>query len=304
MAKRGSTGLSFVFAVDKPAGMTSHDVVNLCRRSFGERRVGHFGTLDPLASGVLVLGVGPAARLDAYFAEHDKAYTARIVFGETRDTDDAEGTILESAPVPPEVGNEEYAGIVLAGFTGELMQAPPRYSALKQDGKTGYEVARSGGEIEFSPRPITVYEARLLSVNREPAPSWDVAFRVSKGTYIRALARDMGLATGCGAYLGALRRTELGSVTLDRCTNLEELSSGVIRRLDPVELLGYPVINADESLMKAIDNGNALPGAFAVKGPGYYSVVDNSALLAVYEYKPGAQELRCACKFSVGVSRD
>ena len=176
--KRGTSGLSLVVGVNKPAGMSSHDVVNRCRRIFGERRVGHTGTLDPMATGVLPVCVGPATRLGAYLTGHDKRYRVRIAFGAGTDTDDAEGRVLRTAPVPACVLDPEFARAFVAGLVGARKQMPPAYSAVKVGGTKSYEAARSGSIIELKPRDIVVHDALLLGV-REAAdgcdlPSWDV----------------------------------------------------------------------------------------------------------------------------------
>ena len=183
--KRGESGLSLVVGVDKPSGMTSHDVVNRCRRIFGEKRVGHTGTLDPLASGVLPICVGPATRLGAYLTGHDKAYQATISFGAGTDTDDCEGTVIRTGEIPVEAGDRDFACKVLSGLVGKQKQMPPAYSAIKVNGKKSYEAAREGRIIELTPRDIEVYAADLVAVRPATGQGyaeWDVRFRVSKGT--------------------------------------------------------------------------------------------------------------------------
>lgn len=300
---RGESGLSFVFAVNKPAGITSHDVVNRCRRVFGERRIGHFGTLDPLAEGVILLGVGSAARLDQYLVEHDKSYVARLVFGEVRDSDDAEGSVTETRPIPPCVTDAAYAESVLSAITGQQMQVPPAFSAIKHGGVSSHVMARKGQEVTMEPRPIEVYEATLLSCDDS---SWTVAFRVSKGTYIRALARDIGRTVGCGAYLGGLLRDTLGGVALADCIALDDITSpDDISKLDPVALLGFPVITVSVSQEKAVANGNPIPAPVAsgfVDGQRV-CLVDGACLRAVSRYDASAQLLRCETLFNPGVRR-
>ena len=190
--KRGLSGLSLVVGVNKPAGMSSHDVVNRCRSIFGERRVGHTGTLDPMATGVLPICVGPATRLGAYLTGHDKRYRVSIAFGAGTDTDDAAGTVVRTGEVPDRVLDPEFAAAFVASLVGRRKQMPPAYSAIKVNGKKSYEAARAGNIIDLAPRDIEVYDARLLGVHEgdgEELPSWDVSFEVSKGTYIRSDAR-------------------------------------------------------------------------------------------------------------------
>ena len=198
--KRGDTDLCLVLAVDKPSGMTSHDVVSRARRIFGEKRVGHTGTLDPLASGVLPLCVGPATRLDQFLTGHDKSYVVSVVFGAATDTDDCDGEVIRTGVVPDEVFDPFFASVFVGGLVGKSKQLPPVYSAIKVGGTKACDAARKGRVIDLAPRDIEVYSAELLGIGgadgAEPA-RWDIAFKVSKGTYIRALARDIGHSLGC-----------------------------------------------------------------------------------------------------------
>lgn len=303
MAKRGTSGLSFLVAIDKPVGISSHDVVNRLRWALGEGRIGHFGTLDPLASGVMVVGVGPAARLMNYLVDHDKTYVARIVFGQERNTDDAEGVPIAEAPVPAQVGERPFAENVLSDFVGELHQVPPQFSAIKRGGVTAYTRARAGEAIDLAPRDIRVHSAELLEV----APDeWTVRFCVSKGTYIRALARDIGRAVGCGAYLGGLRRERLGDIGLDACMTLEDVENvSELRLLDPVELLGYPCLDIPEAERKALMNGAKLP-VFLPDMPlayqGLVCALCDDELKAIYRVSD-MPYMDCDCLFSIGVAR-
>lgn len=248
--RRGATSLAGILLVDKPAGMTSHDVVAIVRRETGEGRVGHAGTLDPMATGLLVILIGPYTRLEPYLSAARKSYQARIVFGSETDTDDAEGAVVRETAVPAAVGGSQYARTMLAAAVGPALQAPPAYSAIKVAGRVAHKAARAGEALELAPRPIEVYSAVLTSVD-PGTPSWDVAYRVSKGTYIRALARDLGRACGTAAHLGALRRTASGPLALADASTLDEVAtasaSGGIGRLftDPLVALGLPVYEAD-----------------------------------------------------------
>lgn len=261
--KRGQSELSLMLAVDKPLGMTSHDVVNACRRIFGEKRIGHAGTLDPAASGVLIMLVGPATRLNAYLEGHDKRYVAHIIFGACTDTDDAEGTVIRESPVPSEVLSEAFAQRVLRGFLGQQMQMPPIYSAIKKAGTKAYEAARAGKVIDLEARPIEVIAADLVSIQEdEGRVIWEVSFHVSKGTYIRALARDIGRAAGTEAHLYALKRASIGDITLDDCVSLEALETIKERAaLDPVRALGLRFVFTKGKESAALANGNAIPSS-------------------------------------------
>lgn len=286
--KRGQSGLSLIVGVAKPRGMTSHDVVNRCRSIFGERRVGHTGTLDPMASGVLPVCIGPATRLASYLTGHDKKYRATIAFGVGTDTDDAEGTPTRVGRAPANIADAAFARATLEGFVGPQRQMPPAYSAIKVGGKKSYEQARSGHIIDLAPRDVVVHEARLLGVREgvgEALPEWDVLFHVSKGTYIRALARDLGQAVGCPAHLSALERCELGGLSLDECVGLDALEElGLRAALDPVRLLGLRFAFARGELAARLENGSAF----------------KEAELSLYEHRrvPAAVEM-CACTAGV-----
>ncbi|MDO4182784.1 MAG: tRNA pseudouridine(55) synthase TruB [Coriobacteriia bacterium] len=287
--KRGASGLSLVVGVDKPVGCSSHDVVNACRRIFGERRVGHTGTLDPAASGALLVCVGPAARLDAHFANDSKEYLARIALGASTDTDDAQGQVTMTFPVPEKATDPDFAQRVLDGFTGTLQQLPPVYSALKVNGQKACDQARKGNVIDLAPRTVEVSQAKLLRITSgggaacyeaegapgglqswqpgpgvastcEGLPTWDVLFSVSKGTYIRSLARDIGLSVGCGAHVCALRRTRAGRLDVRECVSLETLEQvGTAAALDPLRLLGMRFAYVDGEAAVRVSHGNALP---------------------------------------------
>ncbi|MDR2109068.1 MAG: tRNA pseudouridine(55) synthase TruB [Coriobacteriales bacterium] len=218
--KRGATRLCGVLAVDKPAGMTSHDVVDRLRWITGEGRIGHAGTLDPDATGLLLICIGPATKRSEKLMEHDKTYEARVVFGAATTTDDAAGEILRTAAVPAEVADADFARLVLASFLGEQQQLPPQFAAIKKDGRKAYELARKGEKVELEPRSVVFHEIDLLGTGAE---YWDIRARVSKGTYLRALARDLGEAVGSAAHLGQLRRTRIGRVAVERAQTLEQL---------------------------------------------------------------------------------
>jgi tRNA pseudouridine55 synthase len=220
--KRGATDLCGVIAVDKPSGMTSHDVVARLRRFTGEGRIGHAGTLDPAATGLLLVCVGPATRLSDALMAGDKTYEARVVFGAATDTDDAEGVVVAEAPLPAELADEDFARAVLAGFIGEQEQMPPAYSAIKKQGKKAYELARAGKAVELEPRRVTIHALRLVEATAE---YWDIEATVSKGTYVRSLARDLGEAVSSRAHLSALRRTRSGQVSVEQAHTLEELEA-------------------------------------------------------------------------------
>lgn len=223
-SRRGTSGLSGILLVDKPAGMTSHDVVDRVRRLSGERRVGHAGTLDPSATGLLVVLIGPATRLAPYLTSADKHYLADICFGSATDTDDSDGAVIRSAPVPDRFGDATYAEGLLDGLLGESLQRPPAYSAIKVEGKTAHRAARAGEDLELEPRPIVVHSAQLVAID-EAESIWRVRFLVSKGTYIRSLARDLGERAGSAAHLSGLRREESGGLSVNDAHKLEAIAA-------------------------------------------------------------------------------
>jgi tRNA pseudouridine55 synthase len=209
--------------VDKPGGMTSHDVVARIRRLAGTRRVGHAGTLDPMATGVLVVGVEKATRLLGYLTLTEKEYAATIRLGQSTSTDDAEGEITSAAPAA-DVSAETLAAEVNR-LTGEIWQVPPAVSAIKVDGQRAYRLTRAGAAPELKPRPVTVYEFTITAVRREgDLMDVDATVRCSSGTYIRALARDLGAALGTGGHLTCLRRTRVGGYRIETARTLEQLA--------------------------------------------------------------------------------
>lgn len=332
--KRGASGLCLVVGVDKPSGMSSHDVVNRCRRIFGERRVGHTGTLDPLASGVLPICIGPATRLDAYMTAHDKRYVVDVVFGSATDTDDCDGEVIRTSEVPDHLYSSEFAGDFVSKLVGPHKQLPPVYSAIKVGGVKACDAARKGVVIELEPRDIEVYSAELLEVYVQEEAGvavWRIAFSVSKGTYIRSLARDIGNSLTCPAHVGALRRLEAGPISISDCVSLDVLEElGVKAALDPVRLLGYRLCFIDERLQKAVSNGNFLKpedlniceylyprseydlcactsgirtSDEALRGGELICLVAENKLAAIYEFEAKRHLLKAKCNFQTGVIR-
>lgn len=260
MKRRGATSLAGIMPLDKPAGMTSHDVVAAVRRATGEGRVGHAGTLDPMATGLLVVLVGSYTRLAPYLTSATKSYDATISFGSETDTDDAEGAVTRTVAVPPGAMDVAFAQSTLDGFLGDSSQEPPAFSAIKQDGKTAHRAARSGSPLDLPPRDVRVDEAVLIGVSAGDA-SWRVRFTVSKGTYVRALARDIGRAIGSAAHLSALRRTSSGTVEIGAVHTLVEVeaaaAAGTVTELftDPLEALSLPVVTGTH----VVATGGSLP---------------------------------------------
>jgi tRNA pseudouridine55 synthase len=286
---RGATDLSGILLVDKGQGMTSHDVVNAVRRITGEKRVGHAGTLDPAATGLLVVLVGPATRLAPYLTGADKKYYARIVFGRETNTDDAEGKITRTASVPADFAEEDVATVKVADLVGEDIQVPPSFSAIKKDGETAYRAARAGKDVELEARPISIADAQLLGVEPGPPVAWNVSLTVSKGTYIRAIARDLGRDLGTAAHLGLLRRTRSGPLHVDDSHSLQALESAddITALMTPsAPALGLQVIPVDEATAQLVANGRVLnaEGPLAGLSAGdQVALTNDDRLIAVYE---------------------
>ena len=208
--------------VDKPTGPTSHKVVSIVRRETGVRKVGHAGTLDPRASGVLILCLGPATRLSEYLSTTSKRYEAVVRFGKSTKTYDAEGDDIHITGAVP---TEEDIRDIIPEFTGKIEQVPPPYSAIKVKGKKAYELAREGKEVNLESRDVTIYKLNLVEY-RPPDLVLDI--ECSAGTYIRSLAHDLGEQLGTGAFLANLRRTKVGHFTIDDCVSLRTLELGFV----------------------------------------------------------------------------
>jgi tRNA pseudouridine55 synthase len=260
--------VSGVLVVDKPVGLTSHDVVQIIRRGTGIRRAGHTGTLDPRASGVLVVLIGPAVRLSEYVSASDKRYQATIRLGSSTDTYDAEGRVTRSAPIN-NVTEEQFEDI-LGQFVGEIEQVPPPYSAIKVQGRKAYEMAREGEEVNLEPRKIKVYSLDLL----EWAPP-EVVIDVfcSSGTYVRSLANDLGNSLGTGAHLVGLRRTKSGRFTLRDAVPMRRLQESFIagdwyKYLIPAAeaLADWPMVELDADQVELIRHGHRVPSIEKTQG--------------------------------------
>jgi tRNA pseudouridine55 synthase len=248
--------------VDKPQGMTSHDLVGRCRRIFGTRRVGHAGTLDPMATGVLVIGVERATKILGLLTGASKSYAASIRLGQTTSTEDAEGQLLQE--VSAEHLTEAAIATAIAGLRGDIMQVPSTVSAIKVGGQRAYRLAREGQAVELAPRPVRIDRFEMLAVRRDgPLIDLDVAVDCSSGTYIRALARDLGDALAVGGHLTALRRTRVGRFDVHQARSLDELAERpqLSFTLDEACLHMFPRrdLNAEEA--DAAANGRALTPA-------------------------------------------
>jgi tRNA pseudouridine55 synthase len=284
--------VSGVLVVDKPIGLTSHDVVQIIRRGTGIRRAGHTGTLDPRASGVLVVLIGPAVRLSEYVSASDKRYQATIRLGSSTDTYDADG-IMTTSEVPVDEITEEQFNEVLEKFIGEIEQVPPPYSAVKVKGKKAYEMAREGEDVELTPRKINVYSLEVL----EWAPP-EVVIDVycSSGTYVRSLANDLGNTLGCGAYLVGLRRTKSGRFTLRDAVPMRRLQEAFdagdwYRHLIPAAeaLADWPMVELDADQVELIRHGHRIPADPGSSGWAR-GISEQGDLVALLEFDPETTE--------------
>jgi tRNA pseudouridine55 synthase len=282
--------ISGVLVVDKPIGLTSHDVVQIIRKGTNIRRAGHTGTLDPRASGVLVILVGPAVRLSEYVSASDKRYQAVVRLGQSTDTYDADGRVVRTSPV--NITEEEFEK-ALKQFIGEIEQVPPPYSAVKVKGKKAYEMAREGEEVDLLPRKIQVYNLDLL----EWAPP-DAVIDVycSSGTYVRSLAHDLGEALGCGAYLVGLRRTKSGRFTLRDAVPLRKLREAFengtwYQHLIPAAeaLSDWPSIELTHTQVEDVRHGHRIPGDREL-GKLARGISEQGELVALLEFDPEANE--------------
>ena len=251
-----------IVIIDKPAGWPSQDVTARLRRVFGTRRIGHGGTLDPMATGVLPVFVGRATRGVEFFEHAEKTYETELLLGVATDTEDTTGTVLTRREVS--VTQEQLDG-TLERFRGEIMQIPPMYSALKVNGQKLCDLARKGRQVERQPRPVTIHELTLLS--RE-GDTLRLRVRCSKGTYIRTLCADIGEALGCGGCMQALRRTQAGEYTIAEAVPLQQLLEAAepetyLRDVDTM-FRGYPGVKLTVNQEKRCRNGNA----FSVSLPG------------------------------------
>jgi len=263
---------SGLVVVDKPAGMTSHDVVSRVRREFGTRKVGHAGTLDPMATGVLILGIERGTKFLAHMVTATKAYNATISLGASTTTDDFEGEIISQTSAAHITDAEILSAI--ANLTGDIMQKPAKVSAIKIDGKRAYQRVRDGEDVDIPARPVTVDRFEVLESRQSPREV-DVVVECSSGTYIRSLARDLGEALGVGGHLTALRRTEVGPFSLDDASPLDSMELSL--NLDEALVRCYPRLDvtAEESHRLAMGQWlepRGVKGTYAAVGPDGRSI--------------------------------
>ena len=286
--------VSGVLVVDKPVGLTSHDVVQIIRKGTGIRRAGHTGTLDPRASGVLVILLGPAVRLSEFVSASDKRYQATIRMGQSTNTYDAEGHFT-SEPVNLSQLKEDEFEEILQTFIGEIEQIPPAHSAIKVDGKKAYERAREGEEVEMAPRMINVYSLELLEW---APPEVVVDVFCSSGTYVRSLAHDLGLKLGVGAHLVGLRRTKSGRFTLRDAVSLRRLRDAFATGewsqylIPAAEALGdWPAVELTADEVELIRHGHRIPATEGAAGKAR-AITEQGDLVALVEFQDGEWQPR------------
>jgi tRNA pseudouridine55 synthase len=287
---RAETALNGVLPVDKPAGPSSHDVVNDVRRALGMRRIGHTGTLDPFASGLLLLCLGRATRIAEYLSGLDKRYFATVLLGQATDTDDSTGTV---------VAEHDAAGVTLDDVErclvlqrGAVLQVPPSYSAKKREGQRAYAAARQGRPLELQPVPVRI---DVLEVRAYRAPELELEVECSSGTYIRAIARDLGAALGVGAHLTALRRVAVGPHTVAGALPSGTFDDAVAARaritdamLSPLAALRHlPRIDIEAEAVRQISHGRAVPAPAGVAGSATVAVAADGVLVAIGEASGG-----------------
>lgn len=268
-----------VLVIDKPAGMTSHDVVDEIRRRFSTRKVGHGGTLDPDATGVLIVGLGRATRFLAYAQAGFKRYRAVARFGITTDTQDASGTVMSEAE--PSFGRADLTN-TLAAFTGGIQQVPPMVSALKVGGERLYEMARRGEEVERASRAVTVADLTLADLDM---PEATLNITCSGGTYVRTLIHDLGRALGCGAHMKSLRRVEAGGFSLSDAVALDAAGPGDLRPLAEA-VAALPRLEAGAREAEDVSHGRSLQipkGAPNLEQGGVVAVLHGGRLLGIYK---------------------
>ncbi len=275
-----------IFNIDKPVGMTSFAVVARVRRLSGERRVGHGGTLDPRAGGVLPVLLGDGTRLTEFLAEADKTYLALVELGVSTDTYDGEGRVTASCD--PSGIEKKHLEQALKEFSGEILQEPPMYSAVKHKGKRLYELARAGVEVERKPRPVTV---RSIAIKGWQSPLLTMEVVCGKGTYIRSLAHDLGASLGCGAYLKELTRTVYGPFDIKDAVALGDLEAAFAdgtweRYLKPIDTVlgGWGRVEVDGEAERVIRDGGYLKLSQADPAAGCLAAYGGGALLALLSY--------------------
>jgi tRNA pseudouridine55 synthase len=259
MPRKPKTNLSGWINLNKPVGITSNDALHLLKKKLGFPKIGHAGTLDPLASGVLPIALGEATKLISYMVDDEKSYQFTVTWGEQRSTDDSEGVAMKTSDLRP---TEEQIRAILPQFIGTIQQTPPQFSAIKIDGQRAYDLARAGEDVDIKPRAVEIYDLQLLSVTPDSATFLSFC---GKGTYVRSLARDMGLVLGCFGYISALSRQSVGPFTLDQAIPLDffkenDDNSTLTKSVLAVETVldDIPVLAMEDQEASRVRNGQKL----------------------------------------------
>ena len=274
-----------VILINKPSGMTSHDVVNRLRKIFGIKRIGHTGTLDPLARGLLVVCLGEATKLVPFLEQNDKVYDVEIMLGKATSTGDLAGEVVAEALVPnfsPEIIDQ-----VLGQFTGEIVQTPPKYSAIKVEGKKLYEYARKNQAVEIPQRTVKIFRLERTSEldYRDGLCTFRFVAHVSKGTYIRTLCEDIAKALELPGVMSDLVRIRCGKFHLSDASTLEEAEQNKLRFIPMLEALNLPVITVTEDMLKRVKNGMVLPAERFKEKLSQFAIADEGKLLAIYQFE-------------------
>lgn len=274
-----------VILINKPSRMTSHDVVNRLRKIFGIKRIGHTGTLDPLARGLLVVCLGEATKLVPFLEQDDKVYDVEIMLGKATSTGDLAGEVVAEALVPnfsPEIIDQ-----VLGQFTGEIVQTPPKYSAIKVEGKKLYEYARKNQAVEIPQRTVKIFRLERTSEldYRDGLCTFRFVAHVSKGTYIRTLCEDIAKALELPGVMSDLVRIRCGKFHLSDASTLEEAEQNKLRFIPMLEALNLPVITVSEDMLKRVKNGMVLPAERFKEKLSQFAIADEGKLLAIYQFE-------------------
>jgi tRNA pseudouridine55 synthase len=281
-----------IIIIDKPLGRTSHDMVYEMRKVTGIKKIGHTGTLDPMATGVLPVCIGSATKMADMLTLSDKSYIAELVLGRTTDTQDADGKVLTECEVNC---SEEEIRCAVNSFVGEIEQVPPMYSAIKQNGKKLYELARQGIEVERKPRKVTINSIDILEINGERVK---IDVSCSKGTYIRTLCEDIGKKLGAGAYMNTLRRTRTGQFTIEESHTLSEIkelkeNGGIESIIIPADRMfeEYPSVTLNPKQVKSVTNGVAMTYREGQEGQTYRVYDNENKFLCISRITDGRLKL-------------
>lgn len=271
------TNYSSILCINKPKNMTSFDVVNKISHIYGIKKVGHTGTLDPMATGVMIVAIGKATKIVELLTAEDKEYIAEAELGYQTDTYDTEGVIIQRKEIPKEFNLEE----VVLSYQKTYLQEAPIYSAIKVNGKKLYDYAREKKEVDLPKRKVTIKEIELLNSTNH---YFRIRALVSKGCYIRSLVNDIGLSLGTFATMSSLERTKQGSITIDQTNTLEEVKEGICREYKIEEVLDYPIIEVDETLYQKIKKGVKVFNQWNIKDKVLFKTKENQ-LIGIYEAK-------------------